>query len=450
MAEKAKGTARAKPALINKISLAQRIEQVNKEYAVILRGSQVLIMRHWIGEDGKAHLVFLNKRDFTLLMENQRVIAESSDGAVKYVPLAKCWLESGARQQYEEIYFRPCDKPYATRYNLWRGFGVEARPGGEYDLLLRHIEDNICGGNQEHYAWVIDWLADMVQKPWRKPGTAIVLRGKMGIGKGSFAYHIGKLFGIHYMPIIQGGQITGRFNSHMSDKVFVFIDESGWSQDKNGAGILRALITEPEVTIEMKNKDALTMDNYTRFVIAANNEWVVPVGMHDERRFAVFDVGEMKRGDAAYFNAIAQQMENGGYEALLHFLMNHKYEDSAPRTIPQTQGLLEQKLHSMSIEAKWWADCLAFERIGDLNFPEDDFEMIVETNRLYKSYSDFCLHQKTAPCDNRTLGKRMRKFASIVKERKGIATERIYIYNIAGLAKSREIFEAEIGQKMDW
>jgi len=43
----------------------------------------------------------------------------------------------------------------------------------------------------------------------------------------------------------------------------------------------------------MKGKDVVMMAAASlRMIIAANDDWVVPVGMHDERRFTVLDAGK--------------------------------------------------------------------------------------------------------------------------------------------------------------
>jgi hypothetical protein len=56
------------------------------------------------------------------------------------------------------------------------------------------------------------------------------------------------------------------------------------------------------------------------------------------------DVAPKKQGDTAYFARIAEQMANGGREALLHFLLNRDVSDWDHRKAPDTKPLLDQKL----------------------------------------------------------------------------------------------------------
>lgn len=428
---------------LDKPTLEALIDQLNEEYAVVLRGSQVLVMRHWDGEDGISRLAFLSTKDFFTLTAHIRIWNAKLE---KFLAVAPLWLQSDRRKQYEDIYFRPLDREYRTRYNLWQGYGITPKAGNGYETFLDHIFRNICGSNEIYYNWIIDWLADLVQKPYRKPGTAVVLQGEMGVGKGAFAKHVGKLFGKHFIPILHGGQLIGRFNHHLADKVFVFVDESGWSQDKYGAGIIRGMITESHIAIEMKGKDTITLESFNRFVIAANDEWVVPASMQDERRFACFKMGNDNKQDKPYFAKMQAELENGGYEALLDFLLKHKYEDETVRTIPQTDALKEQKLYSMTPEMKFWLNCLEEGSIGTF-YLHDEIINSIETTKLYENYIEFCQNIKVIPCSPSELPKKLSKYVDFNKHRKGTLINRQHFYDLAGLVELRGKFELGLGHK---
>ena len=47
-----------------------------------------------------------------------------------------------------------------------------------------------------------------------------------------------------------------------------------------------------------------------------------------DRRWAIFDIGEDHMQDHAYFAAIDKEMNNGGREALLHYLLNFDLDRS--------------------------------------------------------------------------------------------------------------------------
>lgn len=456
-----------------KALLKAALEAVNFEYAVIMRGSQVVIMRHWFDSEGNGKLVFLSRRDFLLYQENNKIWVEDDEGNKKPINIGKAWLEWPERQSFEEVYFEPCGEEYKNSYNLWRGFTYKnpRAEAGKFDLLLAHIKDNICQGNQEHYIWVMSWLADLFQKPARKLGTALVLRGRMGIGKGAFAFHIGHLLSVHFMPITQSSQLTGKFNAHMADKVLMFVDEGWWNDERMGQGILRALISEPEVTIEMKGRDAVTFPNFTRFIIAANEAWVVPLGMDDERRFSILDVGDAKQRDRAYFNAIQEQLtnvhtdekgkkhkidkilpENGGYEALLHYFLNYKYDESIPANILKTEALCENKIYSMTDELKWWHECLSVEKIGDFkikNTPDNE----ISCEKFYEHYQKWCERMRIRPLSMNILPKKLKPaIVNFNRTQKviDISGERDWYYYLQSLSDIRYHFQKYLGHDINW
>lgn len=439
-----------KPALtvIEKSSLEALMEKMNDEYAVILRGSQVFIMRHWLGEDKKAKISFLSKRDFLIFQENNKLCTVDAQDNKEAIKIAPAWIQWHKRKTYEEVYFEPNGIISKKRYNLWQGFAVkpqETEVTEGFDLFIDHIFSNICQGNQEIFDWVMAWLADMFQNPAHKPGTALILRGGKGVGKGFFAHTIGKLLGIHYMSITQSSQLTGKFNGHMMDKILLFVDEGWWSDERKDAGVLNGLITEPSVAIEMKGKDAIYIDNYTRFIIAANSSRIVEASL-DERRMAILDVGETAQQNKEYFSAIDQQMKSGGYAKLLHYLLHYKYDAALPKIIPQTAALAEHRLYSMPHEMQWWQQCLFQEKVGAYNLtnvypPNND----IECEKFYEAYINYCRTMQIRPFALNILPKRLKAFLELNKARNVN-----YIYQLQALDDLRAKFEFALGDKVDW
>ena len=99
------------------------------------------------------------------------------------------------------------------------------------------------------------------------------------------------------------------------------------------------------------------MCNYVRLFATSNEDWVVPAGP-TARRFAVLDVGETRMNDKSYFEAIAHELDDGGREALLHYLQKLDLSKVIRRSVPKTNALYEQKLFSLNSEQGWWLETL--------------------------------------------------------------------------------------------
>jgi phage/plasmid-associated DNA primase len=258
--------------------------------------------------------------------------------------------------------------------------------------MRAHIRDVICGGDDALGAYVLGWLARMVQHPDQPGEVALVLRGKKGTGKGTLGNWLVKLLGQHAVHVAHAKHLVGNFNAHLRDAVFVFADEAFFAGDKQHEGALKALVTEPSITIEAKYQNAVMIANMTHILMASNSDWVVPATT-DERRFCVMDVSDTRRGDIPYFDAISTQMESGGLAAMLHDLLHHDLSDFNVRQVPQTRALADQKRHSLDSLNRWWLTVLQRgfvwrSRHGAAMFTNwDDF---VTTELLYRSYLQWC------------------------------------------------------------
>ena len=294
--------------------------------------------------------------------------------------IADHWLRHPNRRQYTKIVFEPGGLRTSGASNFWKGWGVLPIPG-DCSLFLNHLRDNICAGSEALFRWVLAWFAQMLQNPTEKPGTAIVLRGRQGTGKTVVGKVFGVLLGLAYKHVANARRVTGQFNPHLEGCVLLHADEAFWAGDKQAESILKDLITNDVQWIERKGVDAVEVANHVRLLVASNAEWVIPAGL-EERRFCVIDVGEARMQDKPYFAAIFEQMESGGYEALMDYCMRLNLGGIDLRTIPLTNALVEQKIASLSPEHGWWLDML-----NNGYLPGDrEGEGRVKRRRLYESY----------------------------------------------------------------
>jgi hypothetical protein len=364
---------------------ADVLREFNAVHAVVPFGARAVITRDHVDPvTGFIETDFLRKPDFQLLYENRQVKIQTEDGP-KFVPAAQWWLSSGQRRQYEGIIFDPSSAADSSRFfNLWHGMAVKPEPG-DWSIFREHIKKNICGGNDEYFQYLMAWMADAAQNPATRPGVAVVLRGEMGTGKGTFAANFGAIFGRHYRQVNQVRHFLGNFNAHLHDCLIMFVDEGFWAGDKQAEAVLKGEITETKRMIEHKGFDAKQIENYTRYIIASNSEWTTPMGMAD-RRFFVLDVGEEKIQDTEFFEALRKQMASGGREALLYDLLAHDLSGINLRNIPQTQGALEQKIHSFDPITSWWFEKLQSGKLPAVNEYSEDWPEWVPKEIIYSDF----------------------------------------------------------------
>lgn len=407
---------------------------------------------------GRTRLSFQSAADFKLRYCNQFVEYQTASGGVVSKALGDWWLFHPNRRQYDTITFAPgFEVPGA--YNLWKGFAFQSRPG-VCDLFLAHVLDNVCDGDEKHYAYLMGWLASAVQNPASPGHTAIVMRGPQGTGKSFFAKTFGKLFGRHFLQVSDPKHLIGSFNAHLRDCVVLFGDEAFYAGDKKHESVLKMLVTEEMITIEAKGVDAHAAPNFVHLIMASNDAWVVPAGA-DERRFFVLDVGEDQKQNSAYFRAIQKELNDGGYEALLYKLRTWDLSKYDVRALPKTVGLIEQKILSYTSEQDWWYQKLVSgDLIPNAGWPEQVISQVLRDNFVEHTHS----FRSTSRSSETRLGMFLRHCAPTGWPLRGRATgmheveirgqvHRIMnptVHRFPDLKKCREVWDERFGGPFDW
>lgn len=271
------------------------VDWINETHFLAPYAGDMSIWREGTDPDtGRATVGVVSPAGFRLEFASTTVDVVQGGGTVKAMPVAEVWPRSQRRRQHTAVVLQPEGKVPAGAYNMWKGWDVVAM-AGDANPMLDHIA-MLCGGTPELVDYVLNWMALCVQRPGTRPEVALVFRGGQGTGKGTAVRAMLAIFGRHALHITQPRHLTGNFNSHLRGALFVFVDEGFWAGDKAGEGVLKGLITEPTLTIEMKGRDVFDASNRLKLVFASNSAWVVPAGA-DERRYCVIDVSNARAQD---------------------------------------------------------------------------------------------------------------------------------------------------------
>jgi hypothetical protein len=388
--------------------------------------------------------------------------------------VAELWLNHSDRRQYiGGVAFDPSGGTSNDVLNLWKGFAVRPK-AGDWGLLQEHIRDAICGFDSTAFEYLLNWLADLLQHPDKQGEVAVVLCGPEGSGKGILARAVKDLLGQHGLAISNTKHLTSNFNSHLRDVVFLFADEAFYAGDKAHVGVLKAIVTEPYLTIEGKYQNAVQAPNFLHIMMASNEPWVVPASL-DSRRWFVLDVNGDKIGNRAYFAAIQHQLENGGYEAMLYDLLQRDLSKVDLRTVPITEALKKQRKLSLDTTHNRWLDCLYRGYVFDSRLGlEDDWQKwheFLPTEVLYASYLAFAERRRERhPLSREFLGRWIREQGGAQKNRPQgrhavgehmvdattrrvaelLMCDRPRGYHLGSLEAARNAFADTVGFGIDW
>lgn len=416
------------------ISSNEILQSLNRDYAFAVYGNGAVIIK-----TSENPIKFFTEETFKSVFNNCYLEAEE-DGKSK--KLGPAWLGWPGRREYEDVVFYPGTLENPFIYNLWSGFAVKPKPG-KCEMFIDHIRVNICSGDETLTQWVLDWMADAIQKPFRKNWTALLLQSvEEGTGKGFFAKHFGILFGTHFGSYNKPGQLVGKFNSHLEDKLLVFLDE-GSLVEKYAYDFAKSLITEPKLNIEPKGRSIREINSYHRLIVASNDREIIRASLTD-RRWCVLRVAPNSRNNLPYFDEIEKELLNGGYEALMHMLLHRQYKDHDVKTAPKTEALNAQKEQNLSLAAKWWKGCLVYGEIGNYTWSST-----VLTRDFYDAYIAWCdvmrINKRETPD---WLTRRLNDEIKTDFRSKGGGPTRFY--ELPSLEDARLIFEEGVGYKIDW
>jgi hypothetical protein len=444
--------------------------ELNRRYGLLWVGSDLRIIAY-ATEQGEPHREMKLEAFHNFNAPLQYVVTTLTGPQLK--PLTRYWLKSQYRRHYRNVVFDPSPTPVAPDVlNLWTGFSVTPKKG-DWSKLRKHIFEVLCHENITWFTWMMCWLANIVQDPARKPGTAVVIRGEQGTGKSIVATYVAALMKHNSLSISRPGQLIGRFNSHLAGKLFVTAEEAIWAGSKEGEGVMKDMITSPTQEIEGKGKDLFTVANHLRLWYCSNSEWVVPQSW-DDRRYFVLDARNDHRNVKAWFDPIIEQMKQGGLAAMMWDLQNLWIPFGVNlRHPPSTPASTAQKVQSFSSEESWWHHVLSEgELSANIQWPvpgseaaakalanfgaADDRQrkaqieggLTITCAAVYQSYTDYCRDTKVRyPVNAKQLGKML---ASVgVEHTREPTGERKYCYHFKPLEAHREAFTARVGELFD-
>lgn len=427
---------------------AHPFDKLNREFAFVIAGGGAHILWETTDQKDRFKLEHLATSAF-----HQKFAAQTITVGKKSSPITEEWMRWKGRRGYDGIVFMPGQAAPTRFYNLWHGFAVEPAAGAHpaVDAFLAHTRDNVCRGDAALFSWLIGYFAHMVQRPWEKPLVALVFRGGKGVGKGALISRVAALLGGHALLTSNRRYLVGNFNGHLENLLLFTLDEAFWSGDKQAEGQIKDLITGSEHVIEHKGKEPYTVANVIRIAIIGNEEWLVPAS-HDERRFAVFDVGDGRKQDRTFFEDMRVGMEGGGYAHLLRYLLDAPLSDV--NAAPNTTGLRDQKQSSLEAFPRWWFNCLREGHLTGGDF-EAGWPREVHCTRFRDAFRRWARDNgqgKYLP-DDLSMGHSMKKFVpSVFRGRMGKQADGVqpYIYKLPGLEQARAEWDKYIGHAGVW
>ena len=393
-------------------------------------------------------------------LEIQNIFVElSRGGSAKLMPAEKFWRESPQRHE-RVIVFKPGGTTEPHEFNLWHGFGVDARKGWQKQRrLLRHIREVICRRDKEKFKYLIRFLAWAVQHPEKHSGVVVMLKSrKQGTGKSTLGKVMLDIFGQHGALIDDKERLLGRFTDWLENICFVQAEEILWAGDHKAADKLKSLITGDTIQIERKFGSCRQVPNRLKTLATTNHDHAIAAGVRD-RRNVVFDVSDERVGDKAWFDNLYQDLAAGGTNEFLYFLQNLQLGDWHPRETLKTAETTEQQRMSGDSVSQWSQACIIADAvIGAGRGPygvevTHDLGAPISFEALYGAYGGFCKQNSLRALSTEAFGKACadmfgpRKRLRALQSAIGSSKRRPWGYPVPKGSKWQERVDARLGIK---
>ncbi len=404
----------------DEFAIDPKLAAMNEKHHVVLHGGKTRVLT-WEDDDiykGRKVPVYQTPQDFkafhskyrhnhqiqTKVKDENGVETGATETKTVSRPLGDWWWDQRERRQYEGLTYAPSTDAdiVGGKLNLWTGFTVAPIKGRRHVSYLKHLRDNICLGNRDHYNYLIRLMACAVQFPDQRGEVGVVLIGPKGVGKTVAVDEFGSLFGTHYWTVTNPEHFTGRFNSHLQHCSILLADECLRPENKVHEQIAKTLLTGQTIMIEPKGVNAYQVKNFLHVFICTNAKWAIPA-TQDERRWFILNVSDKRRKDFPYFRTICDDMAAGGRANLLHYLLNIDLSGFEFRDVPETEALAEQQertRNGIELMIEGWCR----EGVAPFSLPEKPHVIVTSgsDNMMPTGFDNFI--QSKGPQDLRRLG----------------------------------------------
>ena len=323
-----------------------KILEMNTKYGMVnMAGKAVIVSEHWSQAAGEFETVFSFPTSLDTLYKNvpMRIPCQSQP-----VSLYKYWEQHKDRRAYEGVTFEPNAHtfrepgkprvlPAGREYNMFQGYMYSPKKATNCDLILQHIKEVWCSSGETEYKYVISWLAHLFQHPDRLSQTALVMQSVPGAGKGIIIENcIVKALGVHAISSSNQDDLVGRFNVHLGMNIFFYCNEMAYTAQTATKSILKTLVETDTRMIERKNIDKIKARNFTSVIFSANDGWLLNIDFGD-RRYVYLTVSSHRKGDVEYFKKLKKQIDEGGKDAFVKYLLEYDIEGFDFTEIPDRQ-----------------------------------------------------------------------------------------------------------------
>lgn len=224
-----------------------------------------------------------------------------------------------------------------TGFQVFHGYKYRPVSNGIAEPFIEFARETICNGNERVFAYLMNWIAYLIQNPGRRPGTVIMLTAEDRAGRKTFCHTIGELF-------------EGYLSKGSSDPRIITQEWCDWLEN-------RILVVMNIWSTRMFNRfmragDRPTMTVNGPFMLTRTSDRVYNIMyirnlydqvMTDDSRCFQIRCSDARVNDKTYWNKLYEVIATDGfYEDLIYRFTNRDISSFDPRMTDGSYGLIDE------------------------------------------------------------------------------------------------------------
>jgi len=328
------------------LGMTKYLWKMNKEIAYVRDPGMVVAFRTGQKMDCSK---FSAHSDWATQSVPERNIRPNGTFTIEKASAAPVWLKWPMRRAVDKLSYIPGEEQIVEQdgliyLNQWKGWGVQPKKGNVQPFL--DLVDHIfTDAEAEAKKWFLDWCAYPIQFPGTKLFSAVIVHGRMtGTGKTLLGYTLARIYGQNFIKI----KSKDLYDTWWAEnRQFVLGDEISGSDKRAEADMMKAMITQEEVNINIKYIPQFSIPDCVNYYLTSNHADALFLEDED-RRFFVHEVGVGPLDDAFYAAYDKWLKKDGGAAHLMQWFLDRdlrKFNPKAPalRTAARERMIMSGK-----------------------------------------------------------------------------------------------------------
>ncbi|SMF83294.1 Toprim domain-containing protein [Azospirillum oryzae] len=275
--------------------------------------------------------------------------------------------------------------------NMWTPPDVAAI-AGDVTPLLDHLW-YILDQDPAAVEFVLDYLAHLVQFPEIKMRKCVLIIGVPGIGKSIVYEWMMRLLGPKNCTPVEESDLRSQFNDWADGVQLIVVHELMAMEHKEVMNRLKNYITDPTIRINRKQLATYRYENRANFLMASNHRDAAQIEKGDRRYFIWHSKARPR--PSTYYDALGAWFDNGGAEAMLHFLATRpldRFNPFSPAPLTQAKAeIIEESRAGMDgyLHEAWETERAPFQH--DLVTVNDVIDFMAKDKKISLSHKKVSL-----------------------------------------------------------